>query len=314
MPNRLVDAIASWSKWFNADAILSVYTRAQTLDLRPNKASVFGLKSRHPMLMARFATFFDGRLSGIEITCIQSFIDHGHDIEIYSYGDCGAPRHFQTRDAASVIPQKEVFYYGPGGGEGSISGFTNVFRYHFLTSKTDVWWVDTDVVCLSHDWPARPSSIGAGWEDREKVGTAVLWMHDDIARSAAAEAKEIGQGAYWGQAGPHLITRTVKSLSLENEILPADTFYPVHWNEWFKVFMGNFRAFVEEKSRSSKALHLWNEMARRAGYDKSIMPDRQSYLGQLVIKHRTASHFHGGRIARLARLRLPSLVRFSHRH
>jgi hypothetical protein len=264
--------------------------------------------------MSRFATFFDGRLSGIEITCIQSFIDHGHDIEIYSYSECGAPKHFRVRDAASIVPREEVFYYGPGSGEGSIAGFTNIFRYEFLARHNDVWWIDTDVICLSQDWPACTSSIRAGREDNEKIGTAVLWMRGDIAKSVATEARAIGRGAFWGEAGPHLITRTVKSLDLESDILPPDTFYPVHWSEWFKVFMGNFRAFVDEKSRPSKALHLWHEMARRAGYDKSIMPDRQSYLGQLVIKHRTASYFRGGRFAGLAGLRVPLPIRFGGHH
>lgn len=241
--------------------------------------------------MARFATFFDGCLSGIEITCIQSFIDHGHDIEIYAYDDCGAPKHVRVKDAASILPREEVFYYGPGWGEGSIAGFANVFRYQLLAGNPDVCWVDTDVVCLSPDWPMRPSSMCAGWEDQGKIGNAVLWMRSDLAESAAAEAKKIGPSAFWGEGGPHLITRTVKDLNLENEILPPDTFYPVHWSEWFKVFTGQFYDFVDEQARSSNALHLWNSMSQHAGYDKSIMPDRQSYFGRLVMKHRTAAYF-----------------------
>jgi hypothetical protein len=264
--------------------------------------------------LARFATFFDGCLSGIEITCIQSFIDHGHDIEIYAYDECGAPKHLRVKDAASIVPREEVFYYGPGWGEGSIAGFANVFRYQLLTVKRDVCWVDTDVVCLSPDWPVRPSSMYAAWEDHEKIGNAVLWMRGDIAKSVAAEAKEIGPRAVWGQAGPLLITRTVRDMNLDCEILPPGTFYPVHHTQWFKVFMGNYYAFVDEKSRSSKALHLWTAMARDAGYDKSVMPDRQSYFGRLVMKHRTASYFRDGQTPGLNRLPFLSRIRSSRRH
>jgi hypothetical protein len=56
-----------------------------------------------------------------------------------------------------------VFFYGDraGIGRGSVSAFSNLFRYYLL-HQMGGWWVDADVVCLSECVPATP--IFMGWE------------------------------------------------------------------------------------------------------------------------------------------------------
>ncbi len=240
--------------------------------------------------MAAFATFYHGTMTGIEITCIQSFLDHGHDIEVFAYGDCGAPSHFKVVDAARILNKRSLFYYKSGPGRGSVSGFTNRFRYALLAGA-DTWWVDSDVICLRKDWPDPQTPICAAWEDEERIGNAVL----RIARSLAAELRDsavsLGKRVRWGQTGPELVTQVVRSNDLVAGILPSATFYPVHYGEWAKAFMPDFKSHICEAARSSYALHLWNEMGRRVQFDKTCLPDRNSYFGALVEQHQTAKYF-----------------------
>ncbi|HLH12844.1 MAG TPA: hypothetical protein VKV77_13335 [Methylovirgula sp.] len=241
--------------------------------------------------MASFVTFFHGRLTGFEATCIQSFLDHGHDVTIFAYEDCGAPSHFRIFDAARILKREHLFFYNSDPGRGSVSGFSNRFRYKLL-ELADGWWIDTDVVCLSREWPASgKAAIGAAWEDTNLVGSAVLRLDSAMAKELAERAAAIGKKAKWGETGPQLLTGFVRDKRWSNSILPAPAFYPVHYLDWYKIFMSNFRECVQQSCGSSYALHLWNEMARRTGFDKSILPDRNSFFGSLVARHGTERFF-----------------------
>ena len=243
--------------------------------------------------MAAFATFFHGKMTGVEITCIQSFLDHGHDIEIFAYGNCGAPSHFKVVDAARILTKRNLFYYKSGPGRGSISGFTNRFRYALMT-VADVWWVDSDVICLSKDWPDPRTPICAAWEDSERVGSAVLRMARSLAAEVQERAAAMGRNVQWGQSGPDLITQIVREKNLSAGMLASPAFYPIHYSEWAKAFALDFKDRVCEAARSSYALHLWNEMGRRVQFDKTRLPNRNSYFGALVEGHQTAKYFRAG--------------------
>lgn len=240
--------------------------------------------------MASFGTFFHGEMSGTEITCIQSFLDHGHDVEIFAYGDCRAPGHFRITDAAKILKKRYLFRYRSGPGKGSVAAFANRFRYA-LMATTDLWWIDTDVICLRHDWPQRTALICAGWEDEQRIGTAILCLNRALAAQLYEDAAALGKRIAWGETGPDLLTRVVQRENLSAGILPRCTFYPLHYSEWKKVRMAEFREDLRAQSQSSHALHLWNEMGRRLRLDKRRLPDRESLLGSLVQLHGTANYF-----------------------
>lgn len=229
-------------------------------------------------------------MTGVEITCIQSFLDHGHDIEIFAYDNCGAPSHFKVIDAARILKRRNLFYYKSGPGRGSVAGFTNRFRYA-LMAVADVCWVDSDVICLSKDWPDLRTPICAAWEDSERVGNAVLRMVPSLAAEARDLAAAMGTDLKWGQAGPELMTQIVRSNNLSADVLARPAFYPIHYGEWAKVFAPDAKEEICAATRSSHALHLWNEMGRREKFDKTRLPDRNSYFGALVECHQTMKYF-----------------------
>jgi hypothetical protein len=240
--------------------------------------------------MASFSTFFHGQMTGLEITCLQSFLDYGHEVDVYAYGDCGAPGHFRVLDASLIIPANRLFFYKAGFGAGSPAGFANYFRYTLL-EQLDTIWIDSDVVCLSSDWPAPSAPLLAAWEDSDHINCAVLQLPRYAASLCREEAERLGEDIGWGQSGPFLLTRLMKELDLTSHVFPAAVFYSVHYREWYMSLMPEFTCEVTGRSSDSLAIHLWHSMMKYSNFDNSLLPDDESFFGQLVVKHGTAGYF-----------------------
>src|SRR6185369_14164179 len=85
------------------------------------------------------------RLSAMERLAIASFLRHGHEVHLYTYGHvAGIPLGTVVRDGNEILPASRIFFYSDCG---SPSGFANFFRYKLLLERGG-WWVDTDMVCL----------------------------------------------------------------------------------------------------------------------------------------------------------------------
>ena len=80
----------------------------------------------------------------MEILSMKSFLHNNHNYHLYTYGDIGnIPEGVLVKDANKILPEKDIFRYQ----NGSVSAFSNVFRYKMLFEKGG-YWVDTDLVCL----------------------------------------------------------------------------------------------------------------------------------------------------------------------
>jgi 4-hydroxybenzoate polyprenyltransferase len=94
-------------------------------------------------------------LSRLELLSIQSFLDAGHRFRLWTYGPLRnkLPHGIEICDAGEIIPASKIFRYkyanSFGHGKGSVSGFSDVFRYKLLYEHGG-WWVDMDVCCLSY--------------------------------------------------------------------------------------------------------------------------------------------------------------------
>ena len=94
-------------------------------------------------------------LSLMERSCIKSFLDKGHEFHLYVYGETkNIPEGCKILDGNEILPESEIFYYKKnstncGKSEGSVSAFSNLFRYKLLFEKGG-YWVDMDMVCLKY--------------------------------------------------------------------------------------------------------------------------------------------------------------------
>lgn len=222
-----------------------------------------------------------GSLSPLERACIESFLRHGHRFDLYSYNPIeGAPDGCRIVSAASIVPRERIFLHAAGEGQGSIAGFSDLFRYELLLRQGG-WWVDLDVFCLSGALPEQEIVIAR--QGPTVVNGAVLRFppgHPLMAAArAACEAK--ASDCMWGELGPDLLTRLVGELGLQSTVLPPAAFYPVDWRHYWAVLDPRRATDVWQRMQGAVCLHLWNEMLRRIQLDKAVLPPQGSVLRAL---------------------------------
>jgi hypothetical protein len=227
-------------------------------------------------------------LSTLEKLCIASHLQNNHEYHLWVYDESlDVPRGVILEDGNEILPESEIFCYSglKEEGGGSVSAFSNLFRYKLLSERS-VWWCDTDVVCLKPWKFDKPHVTATEWTKHQNIKlptTCVFKIPREAAQYCYAAARRCDrENLKWGEIGPALFAKN--AYSPENMVEPV-VFCPINWNEYEKIF----EPF--EIPGESYGIHLWNEMWRRHGKDKdgSHRPDclyerlKSKYLGQTMM-------------------------------
>lgn len=221
-------------------------------------------------------------LSKLEQLCIQSFLDHGHDFHLYTYGEIGnIPPGCVVKDGNEILPVENMFLDKSG----SCTGFSDWFRYEMLL-KLGGFWVDMDVVCV------RAFDFGDefvfGKDSYKSVANGVIGgrhpvldalceccrdypksmpFDSKISRKRKFKARLLRKGrndATFGHVGgPIALTEAVKYYGIFDTAKPYTYFYPISWENYDSIFdetFANDSPFVKD----THAIHIWND-GRRAG-------------------------------------------------
>ena len=226
-----------------------------------------------------------GALSPFEQLCIRSFLDHGHRYRLYSYENgLIVPAGTELLDAAMILPRERMYVLRSGVGAGSVSSFSNHFRYELLF-RMGGWWVDTDVVCLAPDLPG--TAVFYALQGVDEVNGAVLRFPPEhpVMRQCRDAAERIGSAVVWGQTGPTLLTAVLRERDLLARAAPQLVCYPLDWTQTSMLFDSDEAERVCELCRGAAVLHLWNEMLRRAGVNKFVGVPEGSFLDTLFGRH-----------------------------
>ena len=93
-------------------------------------------------------------LSKMELLTLKSFIRHGHEFHLWVYDRIVTPLPdgVVLEDASEILPRSRITRKAEvdpetGVGKGSVSPFSDLFRYKLLYEKGG-YWVDMDVTCL----------------------------------------------------------------------------------------------------------------------------------------------------------------------
>ena len=79
------------------------------------------------------------------------------------------------------------------------------------------------------------------------------------------------------------MTSTFNELGIPKDMsASADEFYPVRWVEIFKLWLPEFLDEVEEKTKESTFLPLYQSFPSEAGFDLYRRPPKGSYLSNLL--------------------------------
>lgn len=224
------------------------------------------------------ALWIGQELSLLEQLSIRSFLAHGHGYQIFTYEPpANIPAGVTVCDAAEILPRSAVFEYT---NHKSFAGFANFFRYKLLLERGG-WWVDTDIVCV-RPFDSLSEYVFASERDGEKIA-----VNNGVIKAPAASEvmaycwnecsnKDPAKLA-WGETGPCLLTPAVDRLGLARHVAPPQVFCPFSFREWETVLQPRRPDIGGECA----GIHLWNEMWRRAGYDKNASYHPESLFERL---------------------------------
>jgi hypothetical protein len=228
--------------------------------------------------------WFGEGLSPYERLAMKSFLDFGHSYTLYAYRKFDVPKGVELRDAAEILPESRVFVYKREPGRGSVAAFSNLFRYRLLR-EAGGWWVDADVICLAEKIPEP--DVFLGWEEDEKVGSAILRFpaRHPLPAALYRAADAAGDDVAWGEVGPHLVTRLVHEVGLEASVLPRERSFPIRARNALDLLVPSLEEKVARQVRGAPMLHYWNEILRRAVVFKWMAPPPESFMGHLFRRH-----------------------------
>ena len=251
-----------------------------------------------------------GDLSFLEQLCVQSFLDAGHHVVLYSYGPIGhVPAGVEFRDAGDILPETGFLVHER---TGSPALHSDLFRYRLLEKADATIWADTDAYCRRRFQPVEGHLHG--WESAHHVNGGVLCLPKDCAtlhalleftqdefvippwekrwkRREWQAAKDAGTPVHvgeqtWGVWGPHAITHFLGETGEISHSLPQAALYPYPFSLRRKLVTGGVdhsRAITDE----TQSIHLYGRRIRKRLAEKDHgLPEPDSLVGQLLIKHR----------------------------
>ena len=210
------------------------------------------------------------RLSLIEELSIRSFLAHGHEYHLYAYGKIqNVPEGAVLKDANEICPSTRIFKYRD---HDSYSGFSNYFRYKLL-GAIGGWWADLDLICLKpfdfdgdYVFSSEDPQPFEGNNRRMNVGAIKAPACSPLMEHLCEVCENKNPSdLVWGEIGPCLFSEGVHKFGMECHVKEPAVFCPIPWFRWKDAIDPDVRLRLTEETY---AVHLWNEMWRREGFDK----------------------------------------------
>ena len=238
------------------------------------------------MSEAGFASFWHGPLNGFAWGSLASFPKLDVKITLYAYDlAMDVPTGVVLADARKICADEGLIGRYRVKGKPSIATFSDLFRYR-LIRQTGACWVDADLLCLEHPPFAGDPFIFCRQADAVStllVNNAVLRLPPDdpalLELIATAEAAA-DHDQSWGALGPFLLTPLLERHGLYGKALHPHVCFPVEPEQFWKLFLPEWRDWAEETVRGAAFVHLWSEAIRWSGYDFDAGPPEGSYLHQ----------------------------------
>lgn len=219
--------------------------------------------------MANFGSLWIGNpLSKVEQTALASFIYYGHSFTLFVYDmELVVPKGVIKKNANEIISELEIFKvqnsYGP---------FADMFRYTMI-QKTGLTWTDTDSICLRSDWDFGDYLFGFEEDKRLANGILRIPQKSDLLEFLIHNSVKYDKDKIvWSEIGPLLVTKGAKRFNVLKYAQPPEVFYPVHFWQWKKIWLKDYRQEVLDKCKDAHTLQVWNQFLNREGINKNKLP------------------------------------------
>jgi len=263
------------------------------------------------MSLATIAMFWDGPPLGlIERLCVQSFVDAGHPVVMFSYAAVeGLPAGVERAPASDILPPPDSMIRHAR--TGSPAPYADKFRFHLLARHDGMIWCDTDAYCL-HPFEPRDGYF-FGRESDEVVANGVLALpaasptlaalialcDDEYAipvwarprqlaeierRAAAGDPMHVSEMP-WGVWGPRALSHYLKVHDEFRHALPPHVLYPVGFGERRLYFLHARRVWRLVRD-DTVSIHFYGRRCRdRLERRHDGMPPENSVLAELARRH-----------------------------
>jgi hypothetical protein len=235
-----------------------------------------------------FRCFWHGRSLGpYQLVGLRSFVDRGHQIELYTYdNEIGVPDWIVRKDANEIWPTDRVLQYRNDIGRGSFALHANLFRYALLF-KLGGWWIDVDVVLLHSELPQQETFFSM--ETRDPVRATFSALKFPAGHPAMMEAlkkcEASAEAPLYGETGADLFTDMVAKYDLAHFGQALEMTFPISALEVPRLFDPAQCAQLQNQCANSTFLHLFNETWRRAGIPNYLGPPEGSFIDHLLQIH-----------------------------
>lgn len=235
-----------------------------------------------------------GELSRMEKTSIGSFLEKGHDFDLYTYGSIkGIPRQVNVIEAREILDGSSIDKCIDNKDYATLS---DIFRYKLLFEKGGIW-VDTDIICLrpfnfddEHVFaserverqsrfeiklPYRP----VGCVIKAPAGSEII--HYCLKKSRKKEFENIE----WAEVGPDLLDITVEEFSMDECVYPPYKFCPIPWWKWRDFIKDDLKTRTKEKIKqyllNPYSYHLWNSKWSEGKANKNKKYPKRTIYGRM---------------------------------
>ncbi|WP_158810270.1 glycosyltransferase [Beijerinckia sp. L45] len=230
-----------------------------------------------------FNTFWHGReLCPIAIACMNSFVYHGHSLNLYTYENIvNAGKHIALKDASLILPRDRIYL-----AHGGFESLSDVFRYKLLLQEGG-WWVDTDVVCNSSSIKQADVAFAREGRGEKFANGQIKFTRGHPIIREAVRYLDSNPDTGWGTTGPVLLTRLIQEAHMEEQRWPTNDFYPIFWAESAKFLLPEYRNELIERTCDSPFTHIYtSRFRRRLQFDQSrFLPPKGSYLELLYLTY-----------------------------
>ncbi|MBW0157095.1 glycosyltransferase family 2 protein [Sedimentimonas flavescens] len=250
-----------------------------------------------------------GPLSYLELLCIQSFLDVGHPVRFYTYGDVpNVPEGVEIADAAAILPGPPFLRHTRSG---SLSLHADLFRLRMLAQDDGIIWADTDAYCLA-PWRPRAGHYYA-FQDEQSVASGVLALpHSSLTlsellastqdptaipewfpkrqRIALEAARASGSPVHvsdmpWGVWGPTAVTHFLRKTGEIDNALPPEVLYPVSFQDRGKMLRPDLISLEDFGARTTSVHFYGSRMRRMLQRRHAGVPPNGCLIDQLLKRH-----------------------------
>ncbi|MBK9199815.1 hypothetical protein [Candidatus Skiveiella danica] len=89
---------------------------------------------------------------------------------------------------------------------------------------------------------------------------------------------------FGSKTGPKLITSVLQRLNLARVAESSSVYYPIHYNEFIRLYEPDHYEWCKERADGALAVHLWNEFRARYFIPSTILPPAGSFVYRRLLQ------------------------------